>query len=200
MNAKHITKKPIRNESNMRKIDWIKLIKQNNQKAISNLYDHTRQPFLSWASRKFTFASEEDLQDAYQEAFIQLYINIREEKLTELWSQIQVYLFAIGKNLLRKKYKTNIRMNSLDDLEEWIEQKILFSDPSVLSSYLQENHIYEVKSLLAHLTEEEQQLIRWIYYDGISLKVIAERMGIDKEVSVRVKKHRIMKQLKALVE
>jgi RNA polymerase sigma factor (sigma-70 family) len=74
----------------------------------SLLYDKYKPVFMQFA-RKYFAVDRDTAEDIYQESFIVLYENIRENKFRESSVSIQTYLFAIGKNKLLNHLRDNDR-------------------------------------------------------------------------------------------
>ncbi len=181
------TKKPIEGK------DWILLIRANDQRAMKELYNNHLQPFISWAGRKFPYCSREDIEDVYHDAYLQLYTNVLEGRLTDLWVKIGVYLFAIGKNMLRKRVDDFHSNNLHKELEDSQSCSIL---PAVQLKYQREYIHWQVHAFLAELSPTDKKLLELAYIYAYSTSAIAEALNVNNEVAIRVRKARALKKLR----
>ncbi|HEY4417572.1 MAG TPA: sigma-70 family RNA polymerase sigma factor [Verrucomicrobiae bacterium] len=154
--------------------------------AFQQLYNRYHARLLRFAL-VFSRGSEMLAQDAVQSTFVTAAAKLRcVESDDHLWN----WLARVARQQLTKLWQQQrqMAMVSLADLPDL--QKISEPD-SFLEKCLD-------TSLLA-LNEEEQRLVEWFYFDGLSHKQIAERLGITpKAVSSQLERTRT--KLRSLIK
>lgn len=75
------------------------------------------------------------------------------------------------------------------------------SDPKaepVLSQLIHAERRAEVRRALERLRDKDRALLRWLYYEGLDARVVAERLGLT-DGALRVRRHRALKRLAELL-
>ncbi len=86
----------------------LKDLKNGDRNRWHRFFDDHRQPFAAFLI-KYGHVDNVEADQLYQEAVVLLHRNIREDKLqTPLRSSLRTYLFAIGKNLCRKRGRSKL--------------------------------------------------------------------------------------------
>ncbi|MEM7571299.1 MAG: sigma-70 family RNA polymerase sigma factor [Bacteroidota bacterium] len=169
-------------------------IREGEESIIGRLYDQHRTRFMIWAKRKFPLESTA-LIDIYQDAVIILYQNVVEEKVTELSSSLETYLFGIAKHLCLRELRR--RRRAISQENEIPEVAVA---PEFLRQEEQDHRQTLLKEGLRLLGENCRQMIEYFYYYNFSHEVIAERMSYKSANAVKTQKHRCMQQLKDLLK
>lgn len=135
--------------------------------------------------------NEEDIEEIIQDTFIVLWKNI--SKIDEIES-IKAYLSAIARNLLKNKYR-NIQINyDLSDYENFI------ADSLQLENLVEQKEKDElIQNELSKMCIENKRIFMEYYYSSKRTKEIAKLLNIS-ESKVKVKLHRIRKQLQKLLK
>jgi RNA polymerase sigma-70 factor (ECF subfamily) len=176
----------------------LEAIKRGDPKVLEKLYDDNRQPFLVWASQSYQCESE-DAVEIYQKAYTILYLNVRNEKLTSLTSTIKTYLFSIGKNLFREKFRDkHNRLVNLDDVSNTnaIDNHL---DTNVFENYQDEHQKELVRHLLNEIGNPCKKLLQLMFIQGYSAEAVVHEMGYSDERVVRKRKSLCLKKLREMV-
>lgn len=168
--------------------DWITELRQKGLSAVEGMYQQWRSDFLAFAQRYQV--SEEDRLDAYQDAIIILYENVRSGKLTELSSSPKTYLFSIGKYTLLNKQKAARKQTTLETAQ--LEDRTDWEVPTDELAERQQK-MYQV---LKQLGASCQELIQLFYYQRLSIKEIVLKTGLKNENTVKAQKSRCIKSLR----
>ena len=173
-------------------------IKRGDQKVLEQLYNDNRQPFLVWASQLYQCEAE-DAIEIYQKAYTILYLNVRNEKLIKLTSSVKTYLFSIGKNLFREKFRDkHNRLVNLDDVSNTnaITTQV---DTNILDDY-QDTHQKElVRHLLNKIGDPCKKLLELMFIQGYSAEAVVREMEYSDERVVRKRKSLCLKKLREMV-
>ena len=138
--------------------------------------------------------SEEDILDVFQETVIIYYRSLTEGKLEDLEVSVKTYIYAIGKNLMLKRYQRSEREVSLKD-NEGVEEIDLSFDT--------EEQAGHIKSILDEAIDSLgnpcSRILTLFYYYRYSMEAIKLEMGYNHEEVARTQKSRCLKKLRALV-
>jgi RNA polymerase sigma factor (sigma-70 family) len=179
-------------------VSLLELIKKGDSKTLKKLYEENRKPFIGW-STQFYQCDEEDAIEVFQKAFTIFYFNVRDGKLVELTSSIKTYLFSIGKNLFREKFRDkNNKHVDIDDVaySAQINEKV---DTNILDEYQNEHQRELVKKLLDEIGEPCKTLLTLIFIHNYSNDAVVEEMNYSDERVVRKRKSLCLKRMREIV-
>jgi len=169
-------------------------IRTGNRQVLQGLYHDFRQDFVKWAM-KYYRCDEETAGEAYQQAFVALYYNIKNGKLTELSSSIKTYLFAIGKNMLREQFKS--RFVPFDLVEQQIESEAI--DTTLITKFEQSDMKELVRGLLLRIGEPCKTVLQLFYFQDYAMEAIANEMGYKTEQIAAKRKFICLQQLRTMM-
>ena len=167
-------------------------IKDGDEAGLVEVYQQYRPSFIQWAQGSYK-VDEATAADVFRDAVVCLYRNIVKGKLESLTSALKTYLFAIGKNILRKKLQTQVALDS-DDL--WIVEN-LQAEP--IDHFAENDRQRFVARLMDTLGEPCKSILRYYYFKGFSMESIARAMDYKNENVVKTQKLRCLTTLKSLV-
>jgi RNA polymerase sigma factor (sigma-70 family) len=173
-------------------------IKRGEPKVLEKLYDDIRQPFLVWASQLYQCETE-DAVEIYQKAYTILYMNVRNGKLTSLTSSVKTYLFSIGKNLFREKFRNkHNRLVNIDDVSNTTSFNAEV-DAHVLDAYESTHQKELVRKLLAEIGDPCSTLLELMFIKGYSAEAVVREMNYSDERVVRKRKSLCLKKMREMV-
>jgi RNA polymerase sigma factor (sigma-70 family) len=160
-------------------------IHRGDEKALDYLYrKHYRMMIRIVLNNSGT---EEEAKDIFQDALIVFWQKATSGNLV-LTSKISTYLYSICQNLWRKELERKSRLvheakdspiAPVEDLEE-------------------RSHI--IRQCIAELGDTCRKVLTYYYFDGLSMDVIAERMGFASTDTAKTKKYKCKKRLDSLVK
>jgi RNA polymerase sigma factor (sigma-70 family) len=166
-------------------------VSEGNHGVFGDLYSAFRSDFIRFGCKK-TGCNEMECADAFQDAVVALYENIRDNKLPELNSSVKTYLFSIGKFKLLNIQKRKIQHSNFCSSELTND---CTCDYNLMENKSNAEHIKkQVEEFLAELSEEERLILDRYYIQAQPLKEIAADLGIS-EGAVRKRKFDILKRL-----
>lgn len=169
-------------------------IRSGDEHLLKELYEQYREGFIHWAARQYQ-ADEDQAAEIYQKAFISLYYNIKDGKLTQLNSSLKTYLFAIGKNMFRDLFKRKDSQHSSLDMSRELGEL----NPDILDEYQHEHQKKVVSQLLHMIGEPCKTVLKLFYFKGYSPEAISIEMNYKDERVVRKRKSVCLKQLRDLM-
>ena len=161
------------------------------------IYRKYRDNFVSWTAKHYS-CDQDTASDCFQDAVIVLMNNARSGKLIQLDSGLKTYLFSVGKNVLLKKYKLKKKevsyeeVNSKSDTLELYDYDELFNYKNKL--------IDKVAELAVKMKEPCRSILKYYYYENLSMGKIAEEMKYKNADTVKSQKLRCIKYLEELLE
>lgn len=168
-------------------------VRQGNHAVFENLYSMYRNDFIRFGCQK-SGCSDEECADAFQEAIVALYENIRDNRLMELSSTAKTYIFAIGKfKLLNIQKRKTLHGNFCShELINGCRCEVNEMENKSNSEHIKK----QVEDFLTGLSEDERIILDRYYIQEKPLKEIAAELGIS-EGAARKRKFVILKRLSA---
>ena len=179
---------------------------QNYENVVRDWYNRLRPEFLRKLTAKYSGLTLADAENIYQDAFLAVYDNIQKGSVREdtNWSS---YINTIGMNLASKAWRKIGKTDSIggeEDDEEVSPLMVRKSDDLLKSLPVDDEELPlfrdpEATQLLgeelAHVPEPCNQIIVLYYYERISMKEIAVRVGYKNATTAKSKKAQCMKDL-----
>lgn len=186
------SKRIVVQETNTEDQHLLDQIKAGDDDTIVAVYQAHRSGFIHWAQATY-HTDEPTAADAFQDAVICLHHNIIRGKLETLTSSLKTYLYAIGKNILRKKLKKEA---VIDNDEGWMIEN-LYAEP--LDNFASSDRQRFVANLMEKIGEPCKTILRLFYFKGFSMHSIAERMNYKNENVAKTQKLRCLTTLKHML-
>lgn len=163
---------------------------KSQNKVIQYLYNNNWKSIRSYIGKNS--GTEEEAADIFQEVLIVFYDKIQQDKFNGD-SSVSTYIFSIAKNL----WMNSLRRKNREMLQMEVVKRDMDSDPA-------EAEISNMKlfySLFEKLSQECQKILKYAYYESLSMKEIQMRFeGLKNEQSAKTKKYRCMKNLVTIFE
>jgi RNA polymerase sigma-70 factor (ECF subfamily) len=178
---------------NLSDIELIRqVLRENNPRAFEILMQRYSLQVYSAAVR--LMHDEEDAAEVTQMAFIQAYKQLASWQGGNFGAWVTVIANHIGLRLLEKeKRRGEVRFDDVRctaDLADVADETY---------NEQREQQLQTLEQAIAQLPEQEQQIIRWHYYEGVPLQQIACRLG-QTENNIKVRLFRIRERLKKKIE
>lgn len=170
------------------------LLTREGEKVLENLYDLYREAFFRWAGSRFE-CSHAALQDAWQDAVIVFYDQVKSGRLTALQCSVKTYLFAVGFRVLSASGRKQKNWVKLDEIDAILEAQVMtfeWDDP-----WLEEREI--LLAALQELSPQCQQLLTQRYYAEKTLPELQTEFGYNSLDTLNVSLSRCLKRLKELI-
>ncbi|MEZ4887999.1 MAG: sigma-70 family RNA polymerase sigma factor [Chitinophagales bacterium] len=169
-------------------------IKQGNEQLLEKLYAQYRSEFIIWAGRRYN-CSDDTSAEVYQKAFIILYYNIKDSKITEMKSSLKTYLFAIAKNVFRERFRDKHQQTT--DIEEGAAVQEM--DYNIDETYKKDHQKKVVAALLQRIGDPCKTVLHLFFFKSYSVEAIATTMGYKDERVVSKRKSVCLKQLREMM-
>ena len=175
---------------NLSDIELIRqVLRENNPRAFEILMQRYSLQVYSAAMR--LMHNEEDAQEVTQMAFIQAYKQLASWQGGNFGAWVTVIANHIGLRLLEKeKRRGEVRFDDAQCTTDVADETY---------NEQREQQLQTLEQAVAQLPAQEQQIIRWHYYEGVPLQAIAERLE-QTENNIKVRLFRIRERLKKKIE
>ena len=171
----------------------IELIKNNDERVLKLLYQsnfHKVEAFVLKNS-----GTKEHAKDVYQEAFVAMWRNIKDDKFSaESETAINGYLFQIAKY----KWLDHVRSVKYKNTT-FINRDIEYDEPDIEIDEVTNKKIKLLMDCVDNLSERCQTLLKLFYFERKPYKEIAQILSMD-EASARNAKYRCQEQLKKMTQ
>lgn len=154
----------------------IKAYKKGNEKALSLLIERHQKDLFSFIFYKIM---DEDLaNDIFQETFMKIIITFKENRYNEegkfiIWAKRIAHNLVIDHFRLKSKYN-KVSETSFDNEEFSIFDMISEKEENIEERLISKQINDDLMRMLQYLPENQQEVIRLRFFDGLSFKEIAE--------------------------
>ena len=131
---------------------------------------------------------EDNAAEVVQMAFIQAYKQLASWRGENFGAWVTIITNHIALRMLDKE-----KRRQTDPIDENIDT------PDETYDEQHEQRLQSLEAALDELPEQDRQIIRWHYYDGVPLQTIADRLG-QTENNIKVRVFRIRERLKKKIE
>lgn len=175
----------------------------NYEDIVRDWYNRLRPVFLRRLTQQYPSLTLGDAENLYQDTFIAIYDNLLADRVRQdtSWDS---YIMTIGLNLANKAMrKLSVTDNIGGEDDENCKNATAHKVESLLKS-MPEDEIslsdnLEVQSLLGneltHTPEPCASIIRYFYYEGMSMDEIADEIGYRNAQTAKAKKSQCMTDL-----
>ena len=170
-------------KGNLTDIELVRqVLREDNSRAFDTLMQRYSWQVYSAALR--LMKEEENAEEVTQMAFIQAYKQLDSWRGGDFGAWVTIIANHIGLRLLEKeKRRQKVPLDENTDL------------PDETYNEEQEQRLLSLEQAISCLPEQDQQIIRWHYYDSLPLADIANRLG-QTENNIKVRLFRIRERLK----
>lgn len=168
----------------MKDSEVIEKIIAGDEKAVEYLYQKYFKMMAKLVLKNS--GTEDEARDIYQDALIVFWQKVRSQKLV-LTSKISTYLYSICLNLWRKELDRKKRLSGE------------FEEKGIEQDFDQKERIKAIRDCVSSLGETCQKVLSYYYFDGMSMKEIAEQMQFSNADTAKTKKYKCKKELDKLV-
>ncbi len=153
--------------------------KNGKESALSQLIERHQQNLYSFIFYKIM---DEDLaNDIFQETFVKIIITLKEDRYNEegkfiLWAKRIAYNLVIDHFRLKSK-QNNISESSFENDEYSIFDIISSPEENIEDQLISLQITNDLTKIIGFLPENQQEVIKMRFFDGLSFKEIAEDTG-----------------------
>ncbi len=176
--------------------------------VVRQRYNSFMPKFINVLCKRYSFLSHSEAMDIYTDVFIAIYDNLQKGRIAPD-TNWEAYMLKIGINIVEKIYRApkegkiiSLDFDSLfdetpDDTESRTD-RILGQVSSIEDTdnpYEDPELIEALNLAMSHLPGKCAMIMRYFYYNNMSMDAIATLLGYNAAVTVRNRKAQCMKQL-----
>ena len=176
---------------------FVEGLKRNDERILKSLYQANYRKVEALVLKNN--GTIEHAKDIYQEAFIAVWRNVKENKFVpQQESALHGYLYTISKNkwmdvLRSSQYKKTVMASKFENFDVADTNSSQKSD-----DILKENRLQGIMDVFKQMKDPCKQLLSTFYFEKKSLREIADDLQIE-ENTARNKKYRCMEKLREMV-
>lgn len=152
------------------------------EEGVEQLYAHYRPLFIGYVRKRYQL-EEEVASDIYHDSFLLMMDNIRTGKYQQQDASLLTYLLGIGKHLVLKRFQ---KEDKLPLVAEWVSELL----PDTDWKYAQE----EAYRLVSEDDSVCNRILRFFYWDRLSMAEIAERLEYQSAEVAKSKKNSCLRR------
>jgi RNA polymerase sigma factor (sigma-70 family) len=169
----------------MKDQEILKSIKNGDEQSIEILYKKYYNMMVKLVMKNS--GTEDEAKDIYQDALLVFWQKAMNPEFV-LTSKISTYLYSVCHNLWLKELDRKSRLSH--------EAK----DGSESMNWDVEERKKAINECISALGETCQKVLTYYYFDGMSMKVIAEKLGFANAETAKTKKYKCKKALDKIVK
>lgn len=164
----------------MKDQEIIESIRRGEEKTIDKVYTKYYNMMVKLVIKNS--GTEEEAKDIYQDALLVFWQKAMKPEFV-LTSKVSTYIYSICNNLWLKELDRKSRLSH--------EQQ----EGSSTMSWDSEERIKAINECIAELGETCRKVLSYYYFDGMSMAVIAEKLGFANAETAKTKKYKCKKAL-----
>lgn len=170
-------------------IELLKIGKQD--KAFLNLYKNYPQVEKLILSKG---GSKEDAKDVFQEALIIFYEKVKNTNF-KLTATIGTYIYSVSRFLWKDEFIKRKGQQTVDLSFEFTSEEEI----ELQKAIEREAKFKQIESVLTQLGDKCLRLLKLFYYEGLSMKIIASKVGLKSEKIAKNQKYKCLERAKLKV-
>ena len=156
----------------------LELYAQGNREAVSQLLERHTRRVCDYV--RMMVKDNDVADDLTQEVLIKVVKVIDEGRYTDK-GRFLPWVLRIAHNRVLDYFRAQKQVKTVNESSAGFD--ILgsknFAEPSIEDTLISEQQAEEVRSLIEKLPEEQREVVRMRYYEGLSFKEIAEHTGVS---------------------
>lgn len=177
-------------------MNWIKQIKEDENKALKLLYKTFRDDIIQWLGKNYGLEYEVST-DIFQYAVVLFYDKVIQNKVSEEGGKVKTYLYGICKNKalthIRSKKKENKFIQSFSD----IYQDSLKNKGEELEKQLEQTNL--IDNVLTKIGNPCKNILVLFYYKNMDLTEITNILGYKNTNTTKNQKYKCIKRLQSMI-
>jgi RNA polymerase sigma factor (sigma-70 family) len=178
-------------EINYPDMPLIQLIKGGDEKALGAFYRENFAKITHLVLKNS--GDDDDAKDLYQEAMMEVVMQVRTGKLDQLHSKLSTYLYSICHHKWIDKLRQ--RNKSAEVAWEDAEAGVVLEDEAEQPPYMQ-----ALEEVMGQIGDKCRELLQAFYYEKLPMSQIAWRLGFKDDNSAKSQKNKCMDKARDLAK
>lgn len=162
------------------------------------LYDELRPEFFAFMKSRFSLATTEMLEEAFQDAMHKLYVEVKAGRAEKYEKSIRSFVFTVGRN----KAITQIRkLHPERQVETPVEELDVYRKLSYEDNTVEDEEKRGIVFRLVHsIGEPCSRVLTYFFYDVMPMREIAEAMGYKSSDVAKTTKKKCLEKVKVVAK
>lgn len=167
-------------------------------KEYSQLYEDLRPDFIAIMKSRYPFASTEVLEEAFQDAMHQLYVDVKAGRTEKYEKSVRSYVFTMGRN----KAIDQIRHLHPDrQVDTPVEELDIYRTLSYNENPIEDEEKRSIVFRLVHsIGEPCSRVLTYFFYDVMPMREIAAAMGYKSSDVAKTTKKKCLEKVKVVAK
>lgn len=162
------------------------------------IYDELRPEFIGIMRSRYAKASTEVLEEAFQDAMHQLYVDVKAGRIERYEKSIRSYVFTVGRN---KAIDQMRRLHPDRQVETPVEELDVYRTLSYEESPMEDAEKRSIVFRLVHsIGEPCSRVLTYFFYDVMPMREIAEAMGYKNSDVAKTTKKKCLEKVKVVAK
>lgn len=176
----------------------VERLQQGEKDAMREVFERYGEDCISFVRNYGSKADRAIAEDIMMDAMLSFFERAKAGKISGVYN-LRNYLLTTCRNLYLIHEKKRLRQLEKQDQLERYYYEFLKEYPDLLFEEEEGRKWSSISSALQSLGEQCQKLLKMFYYDRLSMKAIASKLGFSGDKVAKTSKARCMKQLRKLV-
>ncbi len=176
----------------------VERLQQGEKDAMREVFERYGEDCISFVRNYGSQADGAIAEDIMMDAMLSFFERAKAGKISGVYN-LRNYLLTTCRNLYLLHEKKRLRQLEKQDQLERYYYEFLKEYPDLLFEEEEGRKWSSISSALQNLGEQCQKLLKMFYYDRLSMKAIASKLGFSGDKVAKTSKARCMKQLRKLV-
>ncbi len=175
----------------------IAALRSGDAAALETLYGVYREDFFRWAARRFE-GTRQDFEDAWQDAVIAFYQQVRSGKIESLRHEARVWLFAVGYKRLLSNHRKLKRILWKDEIDDALLKGNPVGEAPFESAPTEQQQ--RLQSAMKALSPQCRDMLVQRYYQEQSIEDIRQEWDLQNANTASATLSRCLRRLKEIIQ
>ncbi len=179
-------------------INTLKAGPEKFNKEYKQIYDELHPDFIGTMKSKLTKASTEVLEEAFQDAMHQLYVEVKAGRNDNIGKSIRKYIFTVG---YRRAVDQIRRLHTDRQVETPVEELDVYRNLCYDENPVEDAEKRSVVFRLVHsIGEPCSRVLTYFFYDVMPMREIAKEMGYKNSDVAKATKKKCLEKVKVVAK
>jgi RNA polymerase sigma-70 factor (ECF subfamily) len=162
---------------NLTDAELVKLYQDGNEKCLETLINRHQGKVFGYIKK--SIKDQEEAEDVFQDTFIKVVHKLKEKQYVEEGKFLK-WILRITHNMIMDYFRASQKVSFARSTDEYnIFDTLDLTEENSQDKLIQLQLIQQLKDLIKHLPEDQQEIIKFRLYDELSFKEIAELLNIS---------------------
>lgn len=177
--------------------ELVQLYQEGNERCLEILIQRHQAKVFGYIKK--SIKDQEEAEDVFQDTFIKVVHKLKEKQYTEEGKFLK-WLLRITHNMIMDFFRASQKVSFARSTDEYnIFDTLDLSEENTQDKMMRIQLLSQIKGLINHLPEDQQEIIKFRLYDELSFKEIAEMLNISLNTALGRMRYAVL-NMRKLVE